>query len=54
MTLAQWTALQPRIIEQQRLALHLAELGEMAASKVALQTVVRMQRIKPTKEGEGA
>lgn len=53
MTHQQWTALQPRIVELQRLALHLAELGERAASMAALQTVMRIQRIKPTKEGEG-
>lgn len=49
MNLEQHTALQPRIVEIQRLALHLAELGESKASRLLVQSTVVLQRIKPAK-----
>lgn len=53
MTISDFRDLQARITELQRFALWLAERGEQQASQLALKTVVRCQRIKPTKE-EGA
>lgn len=52
MNLDQHAALQPRIVETQRLALHLSELGESKASRLLVQATLMMQRIKPTKPAE--
>ena len=49
MNIEQHAALQGRIVETQRLALHLAEEGHSDASRALLQAITRMQRIKPTK-----
>jgi len=55
MTLDQWNALQPRIVDVQRLALLFAELGESKVSYLLMQAATRAARIKPVKEaGEGA
>lgn len=60
-TLEQHAALQPRIVEVQRLALVFAELGESKVSYLLMQAGIRATRIKPTveapkaeKKGEGA
>lgn len=50
MTLDQWKALQLRILDTQRLAVFLAEQGEFKSAADLNKAVVRMQRIKPTKQ----
>lgn len=52
MNIDQHAALQPRIVETQRLALHLAELGESKASRLLVQATVVMQRLRPAKPAE--
>ena len=48
MNLEQYNAVQPRIVEVQRLALLLAELGEMRISRLLMEAGVRASKLKPT------
>lgn len=50
MTLEQWTALQPRILDAQRLALRFGELGEMKVARKLLEAATMASRIKPAKD----
>lgn len=52
MNLEQHAALQPRIVEVQRLALVFAELGQSKVSYLLMQAGMTAARIKPTKPVE--
>lgn len=52
MNLEQWTALQPRILDAQRLALTFGELGQMKIARLLLQAATMASRIKPTKPAD--
>ena len=49
LTLEQYNALQPRVLEVQRLALYFAELGEQRVSRDLLAAATRASKIRPTK-----
>ena len=62
MNMEQWTALQPRILDAQRLALVFGELGEMKVARKLLEAATMASRLKPAvqpapeaaKKGKGA
>ena len=50
LTLEQYTAIQPRILETQRLALFFAECGETKVARDLLAAATKASRLRPTKE----
>lgn len=48
MNMEQWTALQPRILDAQRLALVFGELGEMKVARKLLEAATMASRLKST------